>query len=209
MAEQAVGKRRVLRRPRQGAPVVPLLPRGVRTAEDVQERAVSWLWEGYLPAGMLVGLIGDGELGKSLFMLDLAARVSSGRDMPDGSPSREGRAFILSNEDTDTVVKRRLQAAGADLSRVLLNDDDAEPWEFPRDAQRLRRLIRAADVRLVVLDPIKDYTPSARDRDEKSVRDAIRPLKQVAESTGAAIVLIRHINKGQGTAGFRGVGSVA
>ncbi len=198
-------KKKIIRR----STVVPLLPRGLRPASEVVERPVSWLWEGYLPTGMVLGLIGDGGLGKSLFTLDIAARVSAGLPMPDGSPGVEGRALILSNEDTDTVVKKRLEAAGADLTRVILTTEDDEPWEFPRDAARLERAITQQDIRFVALDPVKDYMPTARDRDEKSVRDAIRPLKRVAENTGATILIVRHINKGQGTAGLRGAGSVA
>ncbi len=148
------------------------------------EKPVSWLWEGYLPSGMVLGLIGDGGLGKSLFTLDIASRVSAGKPMPDGSPGVEGRALILSTEDTDTVVKRRLEAAGADLRRVVLPDEDGGlPWEFPRDADRLERAIRQQGVRFAALVPVKDNTPTARDRDEKSVRDAIRPLGRVAENT--------------------------
>jgi putative DNA primase/helicase len=198
-------KRKIIRR----ATVTPLVPRGLRTANEVEETEVSWLWEGYFPAGMLVGLIGDGGLGKSLITLDLVARLTTGRDMPDGSPGVTGAALVLSTEDMDTVVKRRLMHAGADLSRVYLGDEEDESWEFPRDAKRLERDINRLGVRLVILDPVKDYTPHARDRDDKSVRQALVPLRNVAQRTSATIVIVRHVNKGQGKAAMRGAGSVA
>src|SRR5207249_2375561 len=81
---------------------------------DVGPEAVRWLWPGYLPLGKLVVLDGDPELGKSTVTLDLAARISAGRPMPDGTPTIAGGVVLLSAEDgaADTV-RPRLDAAGA------------------------------------------------------------------------------------------------
>ena len=38
-----------------------------------------WLWQGYLPAGHCTVLEGNGGLGKSTLLLDVAARVSTAR----------------------------------------------------------------------------------------------------------------------------------
>src|SRR5438876_1114835 len=51
----------------------------------VEPRPLSWLWRHYVPRGMVSIVAGDGGLGKSTVALDLAARVSTGRPMPDGS----------------------------------------------------------------------------------------------------------------------------
>lgn len=52
---------------------------------EVECEEVSWLWPGHLPLGKLTVIDGDPGLGKSFLTLDLAARVSQGRTMPDGS----------------------------------------------------------------------------------------------------------------------------
>ena len=54
---------------------------------QVESCAVSWLWDQRLALGKLAILDGDPGLGKSLVALDLCARLSTGRPMPDGSPS--------------------------------------------------------------------------------------------------------------------------
>lgn len=54
---------------------------GTRLSDVVPEE-VKWLWEGRIPYGKLTILDGDPGLGKSTLSLDLAARVSSGREMP-------------------------------------------------------------------------------------------------------------------------------
>lgn len=49
---------------------------------DVVEESVEWLWEGRIPLGKLTVIDGDPGTGKSALTADLAARVSTGRQMP-------------------------------------------------------------------------------------------------------------------------------
>ena len=72
----------------------------VRAAITLEPREVEWLWPGWLPAGKLALVDGDPGLGKSLLTLDLCARLSTGRPMPDGS-SGPGpvNTLILNAED--------------------------------------------------------------------------------------------------------------
>src|SRR4051812_31858749 len=58
----------------------------VQRASAVTARPVEWLWTGQLAFGKLAMLDGDSVQGKSLIALDLCARLSTGRPMPDGSP---------------------------------------------------------------------------------------------------------------------------
>ena len=50
----------------------------------VQAQPVDWLWYPYIPCGKLTLLQGDPGEGKSTFMLNVAALLTQGRDMPDG-----------------------------------------------------------------------------------------------------------------------------
>jgi predicted ATP-dependent serine protease len=49
---------------------------------EVDEESVEWLWEGRIPLGKLTVIDGDPGTGKSALTTDLAARVSTGREMP-------------------------------------------------------------------------------------------------------------------------------
>jgi len=49
---------------------------------DVVEESVEWLWEGRIPLGKLTVIDGDPGTGKSALTANLAARVSTGRQMP-------------------------------------------------------------------------------------------------------------------------------
>ncbi len=65
-------------------------------------------------------LDGDPGLGKSTMLLDLAARVSNAGIMPDNSIGASGTVIVMSAEDAvDDTIRPRLEAAGANLQRVI------------------------------------------------------------------------------------------
>src|SRR5580704_12120282 len=90
------------------------MPLRVRAASQLEQRETAWLWQCWLPEGKLVMLDGDPGLGKSLLTLDLCARLSTGRPMPDGTPGPGVvSSLILSAEDgAEDTIKSRLEAFG-------------------------------------------------------------------------------------------------
>lgn len=194
--------------------------RAVRLS-DVRRTTVEWLWESYIPAGKLTVFDGDPGDGKSTMGCDLAARISNGSTMPDGSAAKVGTVLLLSAEDgiSDTIAPR-LAAAGADLSRVVVldetYDEDEEtgrrtprPIEIPGDLGMIEHLVRKEGVRLVIIDPLTAFLNKVDSHNDQSVRRALHPISKMAESTGAAFVVIRHLNKASGgKAIYRGGGSI-
>lgn len=190
-------------------------PPGVLLSE-VQPERVEWFWEGRIPLGKITLIEGDPDNGKSAMTTDLAARVSTGRSWPDGAPCRRGGAVLLNAEDglADTI-RPRLDAAGGDASRVLalatVGDGEHERMlSIPEDLGLIRRGIERVGALLVVVDPLMAFLSgdvnAHRDQD---VRRALAPLKTLAEDTGAAVVVIRHLNKGSGASPiYRGGGSI-
>ncbi len=196
------------------APRTPVLLR----LADVEPRPVSWLWPGRIPLGKLTVLDGDPGLGKSTLSLDLAARVSRGACMPDGAPGVSGGVLLLSAEDAadDTIVPR-LIAADAELAWIaqvpaVMGSDGESPPVLPLDTPALEQAITdlGTQVRLVVIDPLVAFLSegvnSWRDQD---VRRALHALARFAEMSGAAVLVIRHLTKANGTpALYRGGGSI-
>src|SRR6266566_9204945 len=90
---------------------------------NIKSKQLHWLWEKRIPRGKLTTLDGDPGLGKSLLTLDLAARITTGRPMPDGTPGVQGSVLLIALEDraADTI-KPRIEAAGGDPSRIRLLD---------------------------------------------------------------------------------------
>jgi RecA-family ATPase len=169
-----------------------------------------------VPLGKLTVVDGDPGLGKSTLLLDLAARVSRHDTMPDGSRGRYGDVILLTAEDSlEDTVKPRLRAAGADLERIhsLRSVADAQgprPPCFPEDTWQLDEQIRRYEAAMVVIDPFVAYLSTQLDtaRDHH-MRRALHLLGEVADRTGCAILLLRHLNKGaQNKAIYRGGGSI-
>lgn len=171
---------------------------------DVQPERVAWLWYGRVALGKVGLLDGDPGDGKSTLTTDLAARVSTGREMPDGTPGLGFPAgvVLLSAEDglADTI-RPRLDAAGGDPARVVAlecaTDGDRERGVTLADLPFIEAAITGVDARLVVVDPLMAYlgsdTDSYRDQD---VRGILAPLARLAERTGVAILVVRHFSKG-------------
>src|ERR1700704_3468488 len=77
-----------------------------------------------IPFGELSLLDGDPGTNKSSLSLALAARLSSGKAMPDGTMIERGGVLLLVAEDSlAKTVRPRLEAAGADLSRIAILTD--------------------------------------------------------------------------------------
>jgi hypothetical protein len=180
---------------------------------DVRTGSLAWLWPGYIPKGKLTILDGDPNLGKSLTTLDLAARWSRGQTFPDGAGAGTiGRTLIIQVEDgtADTVLPR-LQAAGADLANVfVLPDESARVFRLPWNTPWLEQAIRESNASLVVIDPFLSFlSRRVWATSDQSVRRVLGKLAEVAKQTGAAIMLIRHLNKTEGQkALYRGGGSI-
>jgi hypothetical protein len=144
---------------------------------------------------------GDPGVAKSLLTLDLAARITGGRPMPDGTSCERGTVILTNAEDAlDDTVRPRLEAAGADLSRCLWLDycsrDGEQTLIIPDRIEALRREIEKSEAVLVIIDPLVPYLgKQINSWNDQHVRRAMAALSQLAELTGAAIVLIRHLNK--------------
>src|ERR1700720_1781447 len=134
-------------------------PLPVRRASQLTPRMFDWLWMRRLAFGKLNMLDGDAGEGKSLVALDLCARLSTGRCMPDDTPGPGVvNSLIIQDEDggEDTVICR-LRALGADCERISIwtpDDNDDEPFSIPSQLKLLERMIIETKARFVVVDPI-------------------------------------------------------
>jgi hypothetical protein len=132
---------------------------------QARPQPVHWLWRNRLPLAGITLLDGDHGCGKSLLALQIAAHVSSGTRMPDGTPTIPGGVVIVTpHTDATTTQLQLLTALGADLSRIEIlsyvpePDEDAStsshrPFSLPEDMGRLLEAIKRVDARLILLDP--------------------------------------------------------
>lgn len=193
---------------------------GVVWLDEVQEERLVWLWPGYVPRGKITILDGDPGLGKSTLSLDLVARRSRGDEMPYEEPpgaAAETSLIVSGEDDIADTIKPRLRAAGAEMSRVatlaLRQDEQGRPLPFsvPEDMPRLKNAIGETQATFVVIDPITAFlSEHVQSHNDASVRKAMTPLTMLAQESGAAFLLLRHLNKDTSTtkALYRGGGSI-
>jgi len=187
--------------------------------QDVAPRPLDYLWPGRIVRGKLCLLDGDPDQGKSLFTLDLCARLTRGAPFLDGAPGGPpANVLLLTAEDNlDDTVLPRLQHLGGDRARVFAYQGSAcagvftRPPSFPRDAATLEKLIRKTESQLVVLDPFLTFLDATVcSLNDQALRQALLPLVRVAEQTRCVILLVRHLTKfGGGRALYRGTGGIA
>ena len=188
-----------------------------KSLADVKPERVEWLWPRRIPKGKITVLDGDPDNGKSAFTTDVCARVTVGNPMPDGTPIDAAGAVILSAEDGEAdTIRPRFDAAGGDPSKVVLlgtileGNDEERPFVIPDDLPTLERAIRQVGASIVVIDPFMAFLSGRLNANrDQDVRRALTAVKGVAERTGAAIVIVRHLNKDTGTSPlYRGGGSI-
>jgi RecA-family ATPase len=124
---------------------------------------------------------------------------------------------IVSAEDgvADTILPR-INAAGGDPSNiVVLNtvpgaDGKERFLSLPEDVPHVKRAIARVGAKLVIFDPLMAFLSANLDAHrDHHVRRVLAELAALAEETGAAVVVVRHLNKSSGTNPlYRGGGSI-
>lgn len=198
----------------------PSRPGLMRSFAEVTTRKISWVYPPYLARGEMTILDGEKGVAKSLTILDVLARLTEGRDLPNGEMTGEKmNVVIFTNESSaETEIAPRLQAAGANLSMVhapKIEKDKRgkvkETWILPDGFEAFDRAIRECDAQVAVFDPINDFLQEdINTNNDASIRRALGPLGRVLQQTGCAGWLVRHMNKDTGaSARMRGTGTTA
>lgn len=175
----------------------------LRQASEITPREIDWLWERWLPMCMLTLFAGYGGSGKSATALAIAAALTTGGTLPDGSSAPLTNVLILAAEDSpEYTLVPRLIALGANLERVhfvdgVLRDDEVAGWiQLREHIALIEATVRNYSIGLVIIDPVSSYIGDGNSDRESDVRSALMPVVQMAERTGVAVLMIRHVSKG-------------
>lgn len=173
-------------------------PLPVKRFADVTPVAIDWLLPGRLARQQITMINGWPGEGKTSLVIDIAARLSQGQELPDGTrPPRPLRVLYLATEDSESVLLLRLKAAGADLNRVLtIPDTEVEHLTLPSHQARLVEVLEQHDIDVLVVDPMKAFLdPELKDIAEQDARRFMLALRQVSEMANVAVICIRHPSK--------------
>jgi hypothetical protein len=171
-------------------------------ADSFEIEATDWLWPDVIACGDMTLLGGAPGMGKSQVAIYAAATVSRGGAWADGTRAQRGSVILCETEDRPgNALRPRLEAAGADLSRVHFGrfmDLSASMGALAGQAEAL------PDLRLLVLSPVLTFFGQTSN-DDNTVRGKLRPLFEWASARNVAVLGIIHpAEKGGSTDAFAG-----
>ncbi|MEP2759026.1 MAG: bifunctional DNA primase/polymerase [Hyphomicrobiales bacterium] len=174
-----------------------LLPKAVDGA-DLMKMEIpepDWIVEGLLPVGLTM-LAGKPKGGKSWLSLDLALALAHGGELFQSHHLLPGRTMVLALEDTLHRLKDRMEKLGTnDLSHGDI--DFYTEWPIGNSELLEEQILLRPDMKLVVVDTLALFRQKAKGNADLYSKDYedISKLKQVADRTSVAILVVHHLRK--------------
>lgn len=188
-----------------GSPIIGGEQEGQRhivltSADRITPRPVFWLWTDRMALGTFALLAGREGVGKSTLAYWLAARVTRG-ELPGDLFGQPKAVFVCATEDSwEHTIRLRLEAAGADLTRVYRVEVVTElglhaDLSLPRDIPSLGRHAAELDAALLLLDPLMSRLGKLDTHRDSEVRLALEPLAALADRSSLCVLGLIHHNK--------------
>ena len=177
--------------------------------KDVESKKIEWLWYPYIPYGKITIIQGDPGEGKTTVVLSIISALSKGEPLPFTDKGFKAVSIYQNAEDDNSdTIKPRLEVHKANCENVCFIEK--EDGLLFMDDDSIEQAIRKSNAKLLVLDPIQAYIGDNVDMNRANViQPRMTKLKETAEKTGCAIVLIGHMNKNSGgKANYRNLGSI-
>jgi len=172
---------------------------GVLTLADQEltMKATTWVWDGWLPRGFVTLIVGDVEIGKSLFTLNIVHCMLMGTPWPDGRsrPASAGRVVWYDTEAAEVMTIARANRLGTPKDRIIAPTvdgmTDISLWDDKGRAS-FESACRQSDIDVVVVDSLGGAHTHESDDDVKVI---VRLLANLARDRNIPVLLIHHPRK--------------
>lgn len=187
------------------------------TAADIKEANMTtrWVWPGWIQFGASTCLAAEPGVGKTRFGMDLARRIYHGMPWPDGSEMAEdirSRCTLWIPADGqyseigDIPDQMDIPHQAVKLNAFKSNPFDGTNLEKPEQFAALEARINRLKPVLVFVDTIGMVTETSTSKPEDA-KKVFKPLNDIANRTGCAMILVTHLNKGGEALGRRIIGA--
>jgi hypothetical protein len=173
----------------------------VRKADLGRARRYRWAWNQRTLLGYLNLVAGMEGVGKGTLAAWVAARITRG-ELPGDLHGTPRKVVFIGDEDSwDNIWVPRLYAAGADLdlAQYIESGSSGGVLDVKRDAAALQEYAEAENVAWAYFDQLLDNLGRADSWKDKEIRDALGPLRRVAQELDMAVVVSMHPNKRGGS----------
>ena len=173
------------------------------------------LVEGLMTIGSSVVVYGDSNSGKTFWALSVATAIATGTDCY-GRKTDPGLVVYLASESPSSI-RSRMQAIkkyhGCTLENLAMVPVPMNFYNGDQDAQDVIELVRAIEqikgkrVRLIIGDTLARMSAGANENSGEDMGPVMARFDQVAQSTGAALMIIHHNGKdaAKGARGWSGI----
>jgi hypothetical protein len=161
-------------------------------ASEIVPRKPRITFGGRIVIGELNAAAGREKMGKGLLLARIAADLTTGAMT--GTP--EIVLYVSAEEQLQTVQRPRLEAAGADLTRVAVLPMGS--LGLPDAIPELVKILEEHSTRWWILDPLNKHFSRNMDPDSKrDVAMVLGELEQVAEEHDVTIIGSLHLGRGK------------
>ncbi len=177
------------------------------TLDKVKAKTQPWFWPGIIPRDTITLFGGYGGIGKSLILLYLAAKTTTGESFKAGGLEHKfpkGSVILLSAEDEkEYQIKPKLVAMNADLNKIHYHkskigqrSNNKKFIELDKDLHVIEQKIKEiGDVKLIIIDPIVYFLGDVRDHINPEVANFLQSLIDLSKKYQIATVLNKHLRK--------------
>lgn len=184
-----------------------------KSMDKVERENMDFVWRPYLARGEVSILEGDPGLGKSYLAQMVCGAIASGGELPSvyrhEKPVTGPVIYCDIENSAGTVTKPRLEDNGF---RNLVNYYVVEEGFSIDDDEALEELYdKAEEIQpaVMVFDTLNTYIGKADTYKAAEVTQAFNVFKDFAKRFNCAVLVLRHLTKGGGSAIYRGQGSIA
>lgn len=160
---------------------------------------VNWLWEQWIPRGMLTLLAAWPGIGKTYVALDLARRIIDGLMAPDNSHINLNSKTVIyvDAEDFLPIIHLRTKEWGMDLSRFYpIRRPPRDLIDMTKQSYQDELIDMCYDLQpdLVIVDSLSSVNSKGENSIE-DLREILNYFVEIPQSFDCGLVLIHHLRK--------------
>lgn len=166
----------------------------IQTIDEFEEELPIWLWPGYIRKQQLNLVEGKGSVGKTTFLLSIAAAGSIGR-LPFGEECEPFSTLIFARQDSPGEIRakmRQITGGHFDPKRIFIRT--GAMCLDPMGMSELHDSMLEHKVSYVPFDPMKTYFPSSIQTEFANIQQNkfFDELRAIVQNVDAAPMLTRH-----------------
>lgn len=174
------------------------------------EEKIPFIWDKFIFKGRLHLVSAFMKYGKTELLSGLCKAILLG-DYYLSFGTKQSKILYLTEECTGDIRRRFEKLDYQPTGNLLVHGRDSGFLSLdPPTIENLKLYLIANGIEVLVIDTASKFLPIENENDASQVTAAVKPLLDLAGSTGAAVILVHHDRKSEGDGGrqIRGSGAL-